>query len=212
MKRVKQALCDNAPDRVIGLILAGGEGRRMGYRNKGLIPLGGKPLISYVVERLQRQVDQLYISANSDIEQYQAFGFPVIEDQIQWRGKGPLAGIASLLPHLKDTDCLQVVSCDGPFIPSDLVAKLQKARLQGDPPHKVSYATTAEQGHYLYLQGLVADLQCVESLLATDQLRIRALLECLDAQAVYFQSETEFLNCNSIDDLHQLEEERDEKL
>lgn len=193
--------------RMIGLILAGGEGRRMGYRNKGLVSLEGKPLVAYVIDRLQPQVDQLYLSANRDIEAYESFGLPVIQDLSKWRGKGPLAGIASLLPHLKATDCLQVVSCDGPFIPTDLVATLQKRReasLNGAV--KVAYATTAERGHYLYLQGMVADLQCIEALLATDQLRIRALLESVEAQPVRFQSETAFLNCNSIDDIHKLEE------
>lgn len=192
--------------RMIGLILAGGEGRRMGYRNKGLVSLEGKPLVAYVIDRLQPQVDQLYLSANSDIAMYEAFGLPVIQDLSKWRGKGPLAGIASLLPHLKATDCLQVVSCDGPFIPTDLVATLQRAREESSNGVKATYATTAERGHYLYLQGMVADLQCIEALLETDQLRIRALLESVEAQPVRFQSETAFLNCNSIDDIHKLEE------
>ncbi|WP_051396205.1 molybdenum cofactor guanylyltransferase MobA [Ignatzschineria larvae DSM 13226] len=192
--------------RMIGLILAGGEGRRMGYRNKGLVSLEGKPLVAYVIDRLQPQVDQLYLSANNDIAMYEAFGLPVIQDLSKWRGKGPLAGIASLLPHLKATDCLQVVSCDGPFIPTDLVATLQRAREESSNGVKTTYATTAERGHYLYLQGMVADLQCIEALLETDQLRIRALLESVEAQPVRFQSETAFLNCNSIDDIHKLEE------
>lgn len=193
--------------RMIGLILAGGEGRRMGYCNKGLVSLEGKPLVAHVIDRLQPQVDQLYLSANSDIAMYEAFGLPVVQDLSKWRGKGPLAGIASLLPHLKATDCLQVVSCDGPFIPTDLVATLQRAREESiDGVVKVAYATTAERGHYLYLQGKVADLQCIEALLAADQLRIRALLESVEAKPVLFQSETAFLNCNSIDDIHKLEE------
>ncbi|GGZ97953.1 molybdenum cofactor guanylyltransferase [Ignatzschineria ureiclastica] len=192
--------------RMIGLILAGGEGRRMGYRNKGLVSLEGKPLVAHVIDRLRPQVDQLYLSANSDIAAYEAFGLPVIQDLSKWRGKGPLAGIASLLPHLKATDCLQVVSCDGPFIPTNLVVTLQKAREESSNGVKATYATTAERGHYLYLQGKVADLQCIEALLAADQLRIRALLEQLEAQPVRFQCETDFLNCNSIEDIHKLEE------
>ena len=49
---------------VVGLILAGGEGRRMGYINKGLVALAARPLIEHVIARFSPQVSELYISAN----------------------------------------------------------------------------------------------------------------------------------------------------
>lgn len=199
-------------NRVVGVILSGGEGRRMGYQNKGLVSLDGKPLIAHVIERISPQVDALYISANDDLEQYQAWNLPVFEDEACWQGQGPLAGIATILRQLEEDDLLQVVSCDGPLIPANLVATLSAARCMTSPAVKVVYPETATRGHYLYLQGLVKDLREIESVLAENDLRIRALLARLEAKAVPFTDEKAFLNCNSPQDIQLLEERIDEEL
>lgn len=195
-------------NKVVGIILAGGEGRRMGYQNKGLVPLAGKPMIVHVIERMRHQVDALYISANDDLEQYEAFHLPVIVDELRWRDQGPLAGIASVLKHLSGNDIVQVVSCDGPMIPDNLVAVLAASREAGE----VVYPETKNRGHYLYLQGKVADLKEIESVLEAKDLRIRALLAKLQAKAVLFTDEEAFLNCNHLEDIQRLEEIIDEKL
>lgn len=194
--------------KVVGIILAGGEGRRMGYHNKGLLPLAGKPMIAHVIEKIAPQVDRLYISANDDLEQYGIFNLPIIPDEIAWQGNGPLAGIASVLKHLSDDDIVQVVSCDGPMIPDNLVALLGVERMA----EKVVYPETQDRGHYLYLQGKVADLRAIESLLEAKDLRIRALLAKLQAKAVLFTEEDVFLNCNYPEDIQRLEEIIDEEL
>ncbi len=59
---------------VTGVILAGGEGRRMGGADKGLQLLNGRPLVQLVLERLRPQVDVLLISANRNLERYAGFG------------------------------------------------------------------------------------------------------------------------------------------
>lgn len=194
--------------KVIGIILAGGEGRRMEYQNKGLISLAGKAMIAHVIARISPQVDLLYISANEDLEQYAAFQLPVIQDEPQWRGDGPLAGIASILKNLAEDDVVQVVSCDGPMIPDNLVVRLSAARIDA----KVVYPKTKDREHYLYLQGKVRDLRIIESVLAAKDLRIRALLAKLNAKAVSFEDEAAFLNCNHPEDVQRLEEIIDEKL
>ncbi|MHC5225271.1 molybdenum cofactor guanylyltransferase [Ignatzschineria sp. LJL83] len=225
---------------IIGLILSGGVGRRMDYQNKGLVPLknAGKnsalksglkaeseveakietsteiatqqPLIAHVIARISPQVDQLYISANADLERYEAFQLPIIQDCEKWRGKGPLAGIASLLDTLEDEDIVQVVSCDGPLIPEDLVSKLSAARKENES--LVVYPVTEERNHYLYLQGRVKELRIVAGILDTEDLRIRALLEAVSAQSVQFPDEQTFLNCNSMQDIAKLEELMNEEL
>lgn len=197
---------------VVGLILAGGEGRRMGYLNKGLITLGETPLIAHVIERLSPQVETIYISANEDLKQYAQWGYDVIEDDPRWRGKGPLAGIASILSRLDDDTILQVVSCDGPLIPRDLVEKLANVRRDALNPVRIVYPKTPIQAHYLYLQGQVRDLKLIYSLLEADDLRIRALLNTLSAKAVEFSDEGAFINCNSPQDIVRLEEDVYEKL
>ncbi|MEQ4583771.1 MAG: NTP transferase domain-containing protein, partial [Pantoea agglomerans] len=44
-----------------GIILAGGQGRRMGGQDKGLVQLDGRPLYQHVLERLRPQVDIVMI-------------------------------------------------------------------------------------------------------------------------------------------------------
>ena len=109
-------------DGLSAIILAGGQGRRMGYRNKGLIQLDGKQLIEHVIARLQSQVNHIVISANADVDQYSQYGLPVISDQAS-NLLGPLAGIAAGL-HNIESDYALIVPCDCPFIPLDLAARM----------------------------------------------------------------------------------------
>ncbi len=220
----------NSP-KVIGLILAGGEGRRMGYRNKGLLELQGKPLVLHVAERLRPQVDELYLSANADIALYEALGFPVIPDENSkarpFLGRGPLAGISALLSELEEElqveDLIQVASCDGPFLPLDLVERLASAREEfreaerremGRAITGATYPRSSEREHYTYLQARAGDLWVTAELLRDKDLRIRALLKEISAKSVHFPSERAFTNCNNLDELARLEEElkNDEKL
>ncbi|NEX16437.1 MAG: molybdenum cofactor guanylyltransferase [Halochromatium sp.] len=95
-------------DQVIGLILAGGAGQRMGGKDKGLIELKGRPLVQWVAEALRPQVKGLLISANRHQERYAELGWPVIADDrpIDQEAsseiyQGPLAGIAAALNWLQ---------------------------------------------------------------------------------------------------------------
>ena len=197
---------------IIGVILAGGEGRRMNYQNKGLVTLSGKPLVEHVFARLKPQVDKIYISANDDITCYEALGVPVITDDPCYKGMGPLAGIASVIRHLPEDAIVQIVSCDGPFIPETLVNDLRYALVEmhsiDDANGKVVkavYPVTSERAHYLYLQAVVEDLRVVEVVLASQDLRIRALLQALSAEPVMFMDERAFANCNQPEDIVSLE-------
>ena len=105
------------------IILAGGRATRMGGVDKGLIPLQNKPLIQHVISRLQSQVSEIFINANREIAQYQAFGFKVLQDENQ-DFTGPLAGMLLGLKHSKH-ELVLAVPCDSPLLPLDLVARLQ---------------------------------------------------------------------------------------
>ncbi len=104
-------------EQVVGLVLAGGAGRRMGGTDKGLIELDGRPLLQWVAEALCPQVASLLISANRHQERYAEFGWPVITDSPFGQSsssslssnpyQGPLAGIATALVQIKTgTPCL----------------------------------------------------------------------------------------------------------
>lgn len=104
-----------------GIILAGGEGSRMGGQDKGWIELCGKPLIQHVLDRLTPQVERCVISANRHLDRYAALGCPVVYDEKVYLG--PLAGIATALENL-ETEYGLVVPTDAPLIPQDLAARL----------------------------------------------------------------------------------------
>lgn len=110
------------PDSVTGVILAGGEGRRMGGQDKGWVEYEGQPLIQHVIQRLQPQVDALLINANRNQATYAALGFRVIED-LQEGFHGPLMGILTGLQSA-ETEWVVFAPCDGPFLPTDLVSRL----------------------------------------------------------------------------------------
>ena len=77
---------------ITGIVLAGGQGRRMGGVDKGLVSLAGRPLVAHVLERLTPQVGSIIINANQNLRQYQAFGYRVVADAIGGFA-GPLAGL-----------------------------------------------------------------------------------------------------------------------
>jgi len=109
--------------RVSAIILAGGQGSRMNFHNKGLQSFKGQPLIQHVVDRISDQVEDIVISANDKLDDYRSFGFPVVPDQNE--SLGPLSGISSSLHFVKHSLVL-VTPCDTPFLPSNLVPLLEQ--------------------------------------------------------------------------------------
>ena len=110
---------------VTGVVLAGGQGRRMGGVDKGFVELDGRPLIAHVIGRLAPQVGALVVNANQNAERYAAFGYPVVADAIAGFA-GPLAGLHAGLAAAA-TPFVVTSPCDSPFLPSDLVSRLAAA-------------------------------------------------------------------------------------
>jgi molybdenum cofactor guanylyltransferase len=114
---------------VVGLLLAGGQSRRMGGGDKALRLLGDATLLDRVIERLRPQVDGLVLNANGDPARFARFALPVVPDSIPGFA-GPLAGVLAGLDWAASQrpDCPYVVSVatDAPFLPADLVTRLAK--------------------------------------------------------------------------------------
>ncbi len=106
---------------VVGLLLAGGQSRRMGGGDKSLRLLGDRPLLAHVIERMRPQVTALVLNANGDPARFAAFGLPVVADSVP-DFAGPLAGILAGLDWAAANrpDCPMVasVATDAPFLPS----------------------------------------------------------------------------------------------
>ncbi|MGC2413840.1 MAG: molybdenum cofactor guanylyltransferase MobA [Stellaceae bacterium] len=112
---------------IVGLLLAGGQSRRMGGGDKALRLLDGQTLLDHVIARVRPQVAALVLNANGDPSRFARFGLPVVADSIEGFA-GPLAGILAGLDWTAANrpDCEFVVSLatDAPFLPADLVARL----------------------------------------------------------------------------------------
>jgi molybdopterin-guanine dinucleotide biosynthesis protein A len=125
----------DAETKPTGLLLAGGQSRRMsdafaaGRGDKGLLDLSGKPMLGHVIERLAPQAGRIVINANGDPARFASFNLPVVPDTIEGYA-GPLAGILAGLRwsivNAPDATHVVSVSTDAPFLPADLVTKLQQ--------------------------------------------------------------------------------------
>jgi len=120
---------------IVGVLLAGGQARRMGGGDKALIGLGGRPLIAHGIARLAPQVSRLIINANGAPGRFNSFGLPVVADvvaDVEGGFAGPLAGILTGLEWAREhvPDCRLVVTAptDAPFLPDNLVARFVAAR------------------------------------------------------------------------------------
>ena len=112
---------------VCGLLLAGGQARRMGGGDKCLQSLGGETLLARLLTTLRPQVSALVLNANGDPARFTGHDVQVTADVVDGFA-GPLAGVLTGLMWARDNapDCDWVVSvaCDAPFAPHDLVARL----------------------------------------------------------------------------------------
>lgn len=112
-----------------GLVLAGGRSSRMGGGFKALAGLNDRPMIGYVIERLQTQVAPLMLSVDHAADELAALGLPMIEDLLRSH-RGPLTGLYSGLKHFETpdgVDWLLLCPCDAPFVPDDLAVRLLAA-------------------------------------------------------------------------------------
>ena len=137
-------------DKVVGVLLAGGQARRMGGMNKCLLPLLGKSLLSHVLERARPQVGPIILNANGNPKEYSDFDLPVVGDVISGFA-GPLAGILTALEWAaaNATNCKFVASfpCDSPFFPSNLIEKLYE---KIDGGSTMAYASSHKRHHPVF--------------------------------------------------------------
>lgn len=128
---------------VTGLLLAGGQGTRLGGVDKGLQFWRGRPLAQQVLARLAPQVDTVLVNCNRNQDAYAAFGYPLVSD-LAAGFPGPLAGLQTGLQACR-MPYLVTVPCDAPFVPMDLVARLLAAVQAASDISQVPQAAIAVQ-------------------------------------------------------------------
>lgn len=190
---------------VTGVVLAGGQGSRMGGVDKGLQPFRGKPMVAHVLERLAPQVDEILVNANRNVDAYAALGHRVVADEIAGFA-GPLAGFERGLAHATHP-LVVTVPCDSPFLPHDLVDRLRRA-LQAQAAD-LAVARTGEQPHPVFSLMRREVQGSLREFLSSGQRKIDKWYAALRVVEVPFDDEAEaFVNINTRDELKSLQARR----
>ena len=115
---------------IVGVLLAGGQSRRMGGGDKCLRSLGRETLLGRVIARAQPQVASLILNANGDSTRFASYDLPMIADVVEGF-HGPLAGVLTGMEwattHVPEASWIATFATDAPFFPADLVARLAAA-------------------------------------------------------------------------------------
>ena len=138
----------NRKQQCTGLVLAGGAGRRVGGRDKGLMLHQGRALVALAVEQLASQVDRLLISCNRNRDQYAEYGELAPAD-LRPDFAGPLAGLEAAAGAI-DAGYLLVVPCDNPKLPQDLGERLLQPLRAPGSDREVCWAHDGRRDQYLY--------------------------------------------------------------
>lgn len=182
-----------ARQRPLAVILAGGEGTRIGGR-KPFVELGGRPLVAHVIDRIAPQVSGLAINAAEDPD-LSRFGLPLLPDAQS--GRGPLGGILAALRWARAQGAASVltVAVDTPFLPRDLALRLAGT----DAP--AAYAVTRNGPHATTGLWSVALADGLEEALGGGLRKVRDWTGGIGALPVHFDDEAAFFNVNTPEDL-----------
>ncbi len=187
---------------VAGVILAGGLARRMNNADKGLVTLNNKPLISYVLSELSTLLDEIYISANRNVNTYAQFGYPVITD-LSTDFSGPLAGILSVM-SVTHADVLIVVPCDSPLIKTEHIQQLLDSVVTRNLD--ITVAFDGERIHPVFLAVKTSLKQSLESFLENGERKVELWLKQHNWASTDFSKNNEiFTNINTYEELSVLE-------
>ena len=131
-----------------GVLLAGGLARRMGGGDKPMRQIAGRTILDRVIARLAPQCDGLILNANGDPTRFAQFGLRVIADSVAGF-PGPLAGILAGLDWMAanrpGVNWILSAAGDCPFLPRNLVARLDSERRQQNA--ELAVAASGGQTH-----------------------------------------------------------------
>lgn len=142
---------DGSFSAVTGVVLAGGQARRMGGGDKPLKLIAGRTMLDRVIARLAGQVNGIVLNANGDPARFAATGLPVAADPIEGFA-GPLAGVLAGMrwakanaPHAR---FVLTVAGDTPFFPLDLTARFLAATSADE--RTIALAETGGKAHPVF--------------------------------------------------------------
>lgn len=169
---------------------------------KALLALAGRPLIAHVVERLRPQVDLVFINANGEPARFASLDCPIVADAPQAGVAGPLVGIRAALVFARSHGLARLATapCDAPFLPLDLVSRLDAAIMASGAPAAVAQRASGLEPMFA-LWSLRAESEIIAEC-ARSEASPRAVLERLGATRVLFPDDGDpFANVNRPEDL-----------
>ncbi len=187
--------------KVTGVILAGGQARRMNFKDKGLQIFNGQTLISYSFNAIRPIVDELIINTNQNVNVYQKFGVPIISDLTQ-DFSGALAGILAAMHYSKE-GILIVAPCDAPFISTTQLQYLFSEHEKNGA--EITVACTGNQIHAVFVVlNVEPNLRAsLESYLANGNHKVRLWFTQHHTHFVDFGENTSgFENINTLAELN----------
>ncbi len=193
-----------AQNKVSGVVLAGGQGRRMDCRDKGLLLLHGRPLAGYALAALAPLADELFISANRSQAEYAALGWPVIGD-LSGDFAGPLAGVLAAMRAARHP-VLLAAPCDSPLVETRHLRRL----LAGlTPEFQVCVAAAAGRLHPVFMAARVNLAADLSDFLASGERKLQIWLARQHWTTVDFSDEAAvFCNVNTPEELAALQASR----
>jgi molybdopterin-guanine dinucleotide biosynthesis protein A len=142
-----------------GVVLAGGRSTRMGGQDKGLVTLGDRPMVEYVLDALRPQVADIILNTNRNLDRYSGYGYTVVADQLG-DYSGPLAGMASAMARAH-TPYILTTPCDSPLLPKDLGQRLYDAMQRDDAEIAVAHDGKRLQPVFALIRThLLSSLEC----------------------------------------------------
>ena len=195
---------------IVGVLLAGGQSRRMGGGDKCFRTIGGVTILAQIIQRVQEQVSQLVINANGDSLRFAGYDLPIVGDTVPGFA-GPLAGILSgmewVVKHAPDCSWIASIPTDAPFLPQDLITRLSDA--MGNEGNDLACAASAGRAHPvigLWPVKMRANLR--HALVNEDVRKIDAFTENYKVTVVNFDSDPidPFFNTNRPEDLEEAEQ------
>lgn len=188
------------------VILAGGEGSRMGNVDKAFLRYRGETFIQCLLKKV-KGYDEVLIVSNSP-EKYRDVNIKVIEDKV--KGIGPLGGIYTGLIHSTHDEIL-VVSCDTPFQNTGFLEYM--GEMSGDYDVALPVHTGGREPlTALYKKSLIGD---IEKLIEEKRHKIAFLYDSSSVKRVDIEKLSEsaeikngFKNINTLEELMEVGGER----
>ncbi len=190
---------------VSGILLAGGQSRRMGGVNKALLEIGGSRIIERTASALCHAFQEVLVITNSP-DDFQFLGLPMFRDVVP--GRGSLGGLYTGLRACKG-DYGFLAACDMPFLSVAVIRHIANS-VDGFDVVVPRISGMLEPLHAAYSREC---LPYIEELLQHESLKILNLYDKVKVREVpeedllALDPELRFIvNVNTPEDLHRARE------